>query len=126
MGRPAAALHGTCHCGAVRFELKRRPDRLVSCNCSYCRRSGALWAHEAIENVACSYVEDAVVRYIWGDRMLAFISCAHCGCTTHYETLDPQKHPRMAVNCNMVDPGAIAGIPVRRFDGADSWQYLDD
>ena len=108
------------------MRLGRRRERLAGPLHNYCRRSGASWAHAAIEDVVCSYAEDAVVRYIWGDRMLAFVSCAHCGCTMHYEALDPQKHPRMAVNCNMVEPGDIAGIPVRKFDGADSWQYLDD
>ena len=31
----------------------------------------------------------------------------------------------MAVNCRLAEPEDIAGIPVRRFDGADTWQYLD-
>ena len=31
----------------------------------------------------------------------------------------------MAVNMRMAEPAAIAGIPVRHFDGADTWAYLD-
>jgi hypothetical protein len=31
----------------------------------------------------------------------------------------------MAVNAAMLAPGVVAGIPVRRFDGADTWEYLD-
>jgi hypothetical protein len=32
---------------------------------------------------------------------------------------------KMAVNARMMDPEEIADIPVRRFDGASSWTYLD-
>jgi hypothetical protein len=38
-------LTGTCHCGAVRIEVPRRPRMLTSCNCSICRRYGVLWAY---------------------------------------------------------------------------------
>jgi len=31
----------------------------------------------------------------------------------------------MAVNCRLAEPEHVAGIRVRHFDGADSWQYLD-
>jgi hypothetical protein len=31
----------------------------------------------------------------------------------------------MAVNARLMTPGDLADIPVRRFDGADTWTYLD-
>ena len=37
-------IEASCHCGAVRLEIAQRPERLTSCNCSICRRLGALWA----------------------------------------------------------------------------------
>ena len=38
-------LTATCHCGAVRVDVPRKPRRLTSCNCSICRRYGTLWAY---------------------------------------------------------------------------------
>ncbi len=116
---------GSCHCGAVRFELSTTPEYLTRCNCTYCSRAGGLWAHDEIDRIAVSYAPDDVVRYIWGDRTLAFISCKVCGCTTHWESLRPQTHSWMAVNCNMAKPEDIAGLRVRNFDGANTWTYLD-
>jgi hypothetical protein len=55
-------------------------------------------------------------------KSLAFHSCRTCGCTTHWEG---QRDSRMAVNCRMADPAAIAALRIRRFDGADSWAFLD-
>ena len=42
---------GSCHCGALRFRLARRPEKLTDCNCSVCRRCRALWAHAPHEHI---------------------------------------------------------------------------
>ena len=41
---------GSCHCGAIRFTFKG-PDKIESglrCNCSICRRKGALMSGFAV------------------------------------------------------------------------------
>ncbi len=120
-----SAISGACHCGAVRWTYPRRPDWLNQCNCSYCRRAGGLWAYADVQEISIDAAPDAAIRYSHGDRMLAFVSCATCGCTTHWESLNPEEHPRMAVNFAMADPADYAGVRIRHFDGADSWTYLD-
>ncbi len=111
---------GSCHCGAVTFEVDDTPQRLVSCNCSICRRLAPLWFHTATDNTKLNGETDS---YAWGDKMLAFQRCRTCGCTTHYLPLDDTR--RMAVNVRMSDPEQINDVPIRRFDGADSWAFLD-
>jgi len=111
---------GACHCGAVTFEVDDSPKWLVTCTCSVCRRTGALWFHTAPDRVTVSGETDG---YVWGDEMLSFRRCKTCGCLTHYTPLDGAE--RMAVNMRMADPSEIAGIRVRQFDGADSWAFLD-
>ena len=39
-------IHGSCHCGAVRWEFKGMPEGATACNCTVCRRYGVLWAYE--------------------------------------------------------------------------------
>lgn len=118
-------IEGTCHCGAVHYILNLTPEWLTSCNCSYCRRSGGLWAYGNVNQIDLSYDPDGVIRYIWGDRSLVIISCRTCGCTTHWESTDPETRPRMGVNAAMADPASIAGIRIRHLDGADSWKFFD-
>ena len=118
-------ISGSCHCGAVRFELIRTPDWLTDCNCSICRRLGTLWAHADASDVRLNAAPGATIAYSWGDHCLAFHSCRTCGCTTHWSSLDDAHPDRMAVNCRLADPSDIAALQVRRFDGADSWTYLD-
>lgn len=82
--------------------------------------------------IELAYAPAEVVRYIHGDRQLAFVSCRTCGCTTHWEPLladgetrNDAADVRMAVNMRMAGPEALEHVTVRRFDGADSWRFLD-
>ena len=34
-----------CHCGAVRFEIAEPPEWVLDCNCTLCRRYGAMWSY---------------------------------------------------------------------------------
>jgi len=116
-------ISGSCHCGAVSFEAAQVPERLVSCNCSICRRYVALWVHSPpLEGLVLNVPEGATRTYSWGDKDLLFHSCKTCGCITHWTGV---KGSRFAVNFRMADPEDIKDIPVRHFDGADSWEFLD-
>lgn len=99
------------------------PEKLVDCNCSICRRLGALWGHLPIDDV--QIWQGDTVAYTRGDRNLAFHSCKQCGCTTHWENLRPDQSNHMAVNFRLVDPSIAKTLPIRRFDGADTWKFLD-
>jgi len=61
-----------------------------------------------------------------GDGDLAFVSCATCGVTTHWEPARSQDGPAyMAVNGALADPASTKDLPIRHFDGADTWTFLD-
>ena len=115
----------SCHCGAVRLRLPHPPQTLTSCNCSLCRRIGALWGYyERSSEVTMDAAAGATVAYVQGDRTLEMHHCVVCGCVTHWQSI-PAKGDRMGVNFRLADPADIAGIRVRHLDGADTWKYLD-
>lgn len=116
-------INGACHCGAANFSLAVPPERIVACNCSICRRYAALWVHAPpADGVVLNVPEGATNTYSWGDKNLIFHSCKTCGCVTHWMGTDGG---RFAVNFRMVAPEDYKYIPVRCFDGADSWTFLD-
>lgn len=117
-------IEGSCHCGAVRYRVPTAPDELKDCNCSLCRRLGGLWAYYDPADVEIEGEETATVAYIQGDRSLATHHCATCGCLTHWRALDPE-YRRMGINTRLMDPSVTATLRVRRFDGADTWEFLD-
>ena len=60
---PAADLTGSCHCGAVRFEIETDFPELTMCDCSICRRKNALMVkvHESRFRLLAG--EDALTEY---------------------------------------------------------------
>ena len=118
-------IKGSCHCGAVSFVYLGKPQQLVSCNCSICRRLRTLWAHGDADQIIISGGNDATLSYVWGDKDLAFHSCKTCGCTAHWQGLNGDSPRNMAANMALADPDAIAGIRTRHFDGAETWAFLD-
>ena len=118
-------LTGTCHCGAVRIEIPRRPRTLTSCNCSICRRYGTLWAYYKAADVRIVSKAGATDKYSWGRKGLAFVRCATCGCVTSWKRLKPRKVAYMGVNIRNFEPDDVDGIRVRHLDGAKTWKFLD-
>ena len=118
-------LAATCHCGAVRVEVPRRPRSLTDCNCSICRRYGTLWAYYKWSDVRVAGAPGATRGYCWGDKSLRFVRCATCGCVTHWEPIRPTPSSRMGVNARNFEPGALGSVRIRRLDGASTWKYLD-
>ena len=115
----------TCHCRAIRLEMVRPPDSVTQCNCSICRRLGALWAYFAPREVKVTAKPGATHPYVWGDRMLAFHRCRSCGVTTHWQSLDGTQE-RMGINGRIIEGLDWETIRIRPFDGADTWKYLDE
>ena len=119
------SLKGRCHCGAVQFTYRGLPKRLVSCNCSICRRLRALWAHGDLDRIEILAAHGATNVYVHGDKSLGFHACRVCNCTTHWYPIKPDSESWMAVNAALCEPQEIADLTVRHFDGADTWEFLD-
>ena len=117
-------LAATCHCGAIRVEVPRRPRTLTRCNCSICRRYGTLWAYYKARTVRVYGSRLATDQYAWGDKSLRFVRCAICGCVTHWEPIKRKAESRMGVNARNFEPGVLERVRIRRLDGASTWKYL--
>jgi hypothetical protein len=59
-------LSTSCHCGAVSLEIDRKPRSLTDCNCSICRRYGALWAYYTRKSVRVSCAPGSMSIHAWG------------------------------------------------------------
>ncbi|MEP3049590.1 MAG: GFA family protein [Roseibium sp.] len=118
-------IKGTCHCGAVSYEMSVAPRWAVSCNCSKCRRLGTVWGHGSATEITICCEPGATLAFSHGDKALVFHTCKTCGSTTHWESIADDAVGRMAVNLQLAEPGIIEKIGNRHFDGADNWTFLD-
>ena len=103
-------IRAACHCTAVRMEIDRAPRRVVDCNCTLCRRYGALWAYYKPGEVVIVRGAEDTETYVWAKRRFAFHRCKHCGCLTHHTALDADPPRIRAVNARMIptlDPASV-------------------
>ena len=70
---------GGCHCGGVRFEVKTGLDRLVSCNCSICSKTGAIYAFVPASEFKLLKGEDAQSDYQFNKKVIHHLFCKTCG-----------------------------------------------
>ncbi len=115
----------SCHCGGITLTAVQPPATVTSCNCSICYRLGSLWAYFTADQIEIVKVTE-LREYSWGDKMIRYYSCTQCGCTTHYMSLQKDGRIRVAINTRMAALADTKNIPVRYFDGADSWRYLGE
>lgn len=123
-------LQGTCHCGLVRWQFEGAPESVTACNCTACRRYGALWAY-GYEGEGVSLIghTEAYVRKPaagFEGPSLGFHFCPACGSMMAWRGLRPnaEGRRRVGVNLRMTEPGPIAGLPIDHFDGLDKWEDL--
>lgn len=120
-------LTGQCHCGNVQFSVPEKPESLTACTCSICHRYGVQWMYYSPSDVTVSTKNKPTQRYRWGDEMIDFHHCPTCGCVTHYTGTEhaDASWDRMALNARMCARSDTSDIPVKLFDGADTWAYLE-
>jgi len=118
-------LTGSCHCGRVRWSFDGDPGSATACNCTTCRRYGALWAYDWLG--ARIKTSGQTHKYLRGERELGFHFCPHCGNAAWWLGEKPHhdERTRVAVNLRLADdPAAVADLPIRHFEGLDSFTEL--
>lgn len=117
-------LSATCHCGAVKVEVPRRPRSLTNCNCSMCRRYGVLWAYYKDSDVKLIAPEGTTHTYRWGQNTQKFIRCKSCGCVMQWKKHVQDATTWTGVNARNFDPVELGEVRIRLLDGAKTWKYL--
>lgn len=109
---------GSCHCGAVRFELEVKGDIAGGrrCNCSLCRRKQAVMYLVAKESLKVVEGTDNLALYQWNTEVAKHYFCKTCGIYTHHQRRTDPTQYRVNIACiEGVDPYALE---VEVIDGA--------
>lgn len=120
-------LTGSCHCGAAGWTLTGAPGSITACNCTLCRRYGALWAYDYDNERIRILGENAVyTRVSKADPALEIRFCPTCGCVICWRglRLEDDGRRRIAVNVRLCEPVAVSDLTIDHFDGLDSFDDL--
>ena len=105
----AELLQGSCHCGAVTFEVRTPIAPAGRCNCSLCRRKGALMTPPfPVGELKVLSGQDDLTLYQFNTRTAKHYFCKHCGIYPFHQTRrDPQLW-RVNIGClDGADPFAL-------------------
>jgi len=114
--RPSRTYRGSCHCGAIAFEIETDFPELTTCDCSICRRRNALMVkvHESRFKLLAG--AEALVEYRFHTRTARHFFCGICGIYPfHRKRVTPDYY---GVNVCCLDDFDPTGIPVRATTGA--------
>ena len=114
--RSMQVYQGSCHCGAVRFEVTTDFPELTTCDCSICRRKNALMVkvHESDFRLVAG--QESLSTYQFHTRTARHYFCKVCGIYPFHRKRVAPDHYGVNVFClENFDP---SGIPVRAAAGA--------
>jgi hypothetical protein len=111
---------GSCHCGAVRFEVDAPASLVVhDCNCSICAMTG--FQHLIVPGSRFRLLQgrDKLVEYTFNTGVARHLFCRRCGVKSFYV---PRSNPDgFSVNARCLAPGTIESLAVEPFDGKN-WE----
>lgn len=114
--RPLQKYLGSCHCGAVHFEIESDFPELTTCDCSICRRRNALMVKVPESRFQLLAGAQALTEYQFHTHTARHFFCSVCGIYPFHRKRVTPDYFGINVHC-LHDFDAI-GIPVRHTDGA--------
>lgn len=119
--------HGSCHCGAIRFEadidLAKGSNK---CNCSICTKARAWFAFVPAEHFRLLAADGALTEYRWTppamkEPFLTYAFCRTCGVRIHGTGIHPklggQFYALSVAAFDDADPDELAAAPINYVDG---------
>lgn len=112
---PILPVHrASCHCGTVVLELDL-PDGIVDprrCDCSMCRRRGAIAASIPLAGLRVVQGADALTLYQFNTHTAKHYFCSRCGIYTHHQRRsNPHQYGYNVACLDGVDPFALGPVP---------------
>ena len=115
---------GSCHCGAVRFEVQVDATAGARCNCTVCTKVGAVSAIVKPEAFRLLTDEGSLSFYEWGGKTAKRYFCKDCGVSCYSRGyLEQIGGDYVSVNFNALDDVDPATVNVVYWDGRhNNWQ----
>lgn len=107
---------GSCHCGAVRFEIDTGFAELTTCDCSLCKRRNALMVKVHESDFRLLAGDETLVEYRFHTRTARHFFCGICGVYPFHRKRVTPDH--FGVNSACLEDFDAVGIPVRETHGS--------
>ena len=84
----------SCHCKQIEAEinLPNNLEKILKCNCSICKRKGAVMSMVKNEDFKITKGQDKLKLYQFHTNVAKHYFCSNCGIYTHH---NPRSNPAM-------------------------------
>jgi hypothetical protein len=112
----AQTYQGSCHCGRVKFEVKIELDHVRICDCSICRRRGALNHRVESQHLRLLTPLDELTLYTFHTHTARDYFCPTCGILPFRR---PRTNPSVwAINVRCLEGVDLDAIPIKHVYGS--------
>lgn len=108
---------GSCHCGAVEFDVTMALEGLITCNCSICRRKGTILGFVPAEDFTLKKGGDNLTDYQFGKKTIHHLFCKTCGVTAFSKGAMPDGTEMRAINVRCLEGVDIDTLELKKYDG---------
>jgi hypothetical protein len=110
-------LRGSCHCGAVRFQVDAVITELTTCDCSLCTMRNAVMAKVPEKALTVLEGKSLLTLYQWNTRRAKHYFCSKCGIYVFHRKRAAPDH--FGINVFCLENFDRASVPVRATEGLD-------
>jgi hypothetical protein len=108
---------GSCHCGAVKYEVQTDLAHVMDCNCSMCGRRGSVLTFVPATQFKLLSGEGNLQEYKFNKQVIQHLFCKTCGIASFSRGKKPDGTPTVAINLRCVPEVDISTLSVHHFDG---------
>ncbi len=108
----------SCHCGNVAYAVEGDFTEGMDCNCSMCRRRGALLAFVPRDQLDLKTPAENLSRYTFNKHVIQHYFCGNCGIAVFGEGKAPDGTVMAAVNLRCIPAIDLDSLTIRKVDGA--------
>ena len=109
---------GSCHCGRIAFTVEGEVKDVIDCNCSMCRRKGALLAAFPRAALQLKTPEADLQTYRFNQHVIDHHFCPAWAVAPFREGKGPDGQAMTMINVRCLPDVDLASLNVIPYDGA--------
>ena len=108
---------GSCHCGAITYEVIADFTEGIKCNCSHCSRKAFLLASVPQEAFTLKTGGDNLTKYQFNKKHIDHLFCKTCGVQSFARGGDQAGNIMVGINLNCLEDFDTSTLKVIEYDG---------
>jgi len=109
---------GSCHCGALAYEVESDLSQVIECNCTHCYSKGLWLTFVKPDAFRLTAGQGVATEYLFNRHAIRHMVCPACGVEPYGRGIAPNGEESIAVNIRtLTDIEPFSVRPTMEFDG---------